>query len=49
MEIIDAIFRHAQPSVQNCKSIFRREFAQVILRAKSSLAPQLTQWLEAYV
>ena len=44
-----AIFRNVQPSVQSCKLIFRREFAQVILRAKNSLAPLLTQWLEAYV
>ena len=45
----DAIFRHVQPTVQNYKVIFRREFAQVILREKSRLAPLLTQWLEAYV
>jgi hypothetical protein len=38
-----------QPSITLCKTVFKREFAQVILRAKSSLAPLLTQWLEAYV
>lgn len=45
----DAIFKHVQPSIASCKSTFRREFAQVILRAKSSLKPLFTQWLEAYV
>jgi hypothetical protein len=45
----DAIFRHVQPSVQHCKATFRRDFAQVILRAKDSQAPLFNQWLEAYV
>jgi hypothetical protein len=45
----DAIFRQVQPSIPHCKAIFKREFAQVILRAKSSLAPLLIQWLEVYV
>lgn len=45
----DAIFKHVQPSVHHCKRIFRQEFALVILRAKNSLAPSFTQWLEAYV
>jgi hypothetical protein len=45
----DAIFRNVQPSISLCKAIFRKEFAQVILRAKRSLAFSLTQWLEAYV
>ena len=45
----DAIFRNAQPSIQSCKAVFKREFAQVILRAKSSLVPLLCQCLEAYV
>ena len=45
----DTIFRQVQPSITYCKTIFKREFAQVILRAKSSLAPLLTQWLEVYV
>ena len=45
----DAIFKHVQPSVDHCKRIFHQEFALVILKAKSSLAPLLTQWLEVYV
>jgi hypothetical protein len=45
----DAIFKHVQPSVHHCKRIFLQEFALVILRAKNSLAPSFTQWLEAYV
>jgi hypothetical protein len=45
----DAIFRQIPPSVQRCKAIFRKEFAQVILRAKSSSSYLFAQWLEAYV
>jgi len=45
----DAIFKQVQPSILHCKSIFKREFAQVILRAKNSLAPLFTQWLEGCV
>jgi hypothetical protein len=30
----DLIFRGIQPSLQRCKAVFKREFAQVTLRAK---------------
>jgi hypothetical protein len=45
----DLIFRGIQPSLQRCKAIFKREFAQVILRAKAGYEPQISQWLEVYV
>ena len=46
----DAIFKQVQPSLLHYRSVLRKEFAQVILRAKSSIAPFfLSQWLEAYV
>ena len=35
----DAIFKQVQPSLLHCRSVFIKEFAQVILRAKSSIAP----------
>jgi hypothetical protein len=45
----DAIFRAIPALVQNCRRIFRAEFALVILRAKPSNQLALKQWLEAYV
>jgi len=36
-------------SIQRCKSIFKEEFALVILRAKGKYQPQIDLWLEAYV
>jgi hypothetical protein len=45
----DVIFRAIPTSVQNCKRIFRAEFALVILRAKPSTQSALKQWPEAYV
>lgn len=45
----DAIFKQIPPSIQRCKSIFRKEFAQIILRAKSSSTHLFSQWLDAYV
>jgi hypothetical protein len=45
----DAIFRGIVPSVQSCKWIFKREFSWVILRARASYQPFISQWLEAYV
>ena len=49
MDRNDAIFKQVQPSISHCKRIFRQEFALVILRAKTNLAPLLNQWLETYV
>jgi hypothetical protein len=45
----DLIFRGIQPSLQRCKAIFKREFAQVILRAKAAYQPNISQWLDGYV
>lgn len=42
----DLIFRGIQPSVQRCKGIFKKEFAQVIVRAKAAYKPHISQWLE---
>lgn len=44
----DAIFRNVQPSISNAKRCFRIDFAQVILKAKKSYEPYISQWLEAY-
>ena len=45
----DKIFRGFHNSIRRCKEIFKKEFAQVILRAKSDMQPILTIWLQAYV
>ena len=45
----DAIFNGVPPSVQNCKLIFKKEFALVVLRAKAKLHPHIDQWLGTYV
>lgn len=43
------IFRDIQPSMQQCRSISKMEFAQVILRVKAAYQPSISQWLEAFV
>lgn len=43
----DLIFRDIQPSVERCRAIFKKEFAQVILRAKAAYQPLVSQWPEA--
>lgn len=45
----DVILRNEQASVQRCKTIFKSEFALVILKAKSRYSPHAQLWLEAYV
>jgi hypothetical protein len=45
----DLIFRGIQPSLNRSKTIFKKEFAQVILRAKPSYEPYISQWLEGFV
>ena len=45
----DVIFQQVLPSVDHCKTVFRTEFAQVILRAKGKPYTFVSQWLEAYV
>jgi hypothetical protein len=42
-------FKNRPATVQRCKSIFREEFAGVILRAKEQHRPQIRSWLDAYV
>jgi hypothetical protein len=43
------IFEGIPHSVNRCKSIFEKEFALVILRAKVALHPRIDLWLEAFV
>jgi hypothetical protein len=45
----DLIFNNISHSVQRCKSVFRKEFALVILRAKTKFQPQIDLWLDHYV
>jgi hypothetical protein len=45
----DLIFQGQQPNLQSVKALFRKEFALVILRAKSSLKQPMSSWLEAFV
>jgi hypothetical protein len=45
----DVIFRGILASIQRCKSIFKTEFALVILRTKTSYRPTIDTWLEAFV
>ena len=45
----DVIFRNILASVERCRSIFKTEFALVILRAKNKFHPSIDLWLEAYV
>jgi hypothetical protein len=45
----DAIFRNLAPSLQRCNTVFKQEFALVILRAKSKYLPFIVQWLEAFM
>jgi hypothetical protein len=44
----DAIFNNLSPSVHSCKQVFK-EFALVILRAKSKFHPSIDSWLEVFV
>jgi hypothetical protein len=45
----DAIFTNIEPTVQSFRRIFKREFAWVILRAKASYQPSISQWIEVHV
>jgi multisubunit Na+/H+ antiporter MnhE subunit len=45
----DAIFNNLAPTIQQCKMVFNKEFALVILRAKTKYHPHVVQWLEAFV
>jgi hypothetical protein len=45
----DAIFKNIPHSLHRCKLVFRKEFALVILRARSNFHPLIDLWLEAFV
>jgi len=49
MQRNDLIFRGIQPSPLGCVQSFKREFALVILRAKSRAKDHMLEWLEALV
>jgi hypothetical protein len=44
----DIIFRNIAHLVSRCKAVFK-EFALVILRARTSYQPSIVQWLEVFV
>jgi hypothetical protein len=41
------LFNNKDPTVEHCKTIFKREFALVIHRAKESLVPDMKAWLDS--
>jgi hypothetical protein len=43
------LFQNKDPSVQDCTSVFKRELALVIHRAKKSRVPDLQSWLSNLV
>ena len=45
----DKIFRGMDNSIQRCKMTFKKEFAQVILRARKEVQPLMSLWLDAFV
>jgi hypothetical protein len=45
----DTIFKNIFHSVQSCKTVFKKDFALVILRAKSTLHPFIDLWPEGFV
>jgi len=45
----DIIFKNISHSVQRCKSVFKKGFALVILRAKEAQHPSLDLWLDNFV
>jgi hypothetical protein len=45
----DFIFKAIPHSICRCKSIFKKEFALVILKAKVVLHPRIDLWVEAFV
>jgi len=49
MQRNDYIFRNIQPSQDQCRRHFDKEFALVILRAKSSIKQHMSSWLEPFV
>ena len=42
----DHIFQGIQPSIPNCRAIFKKEFSLVIHRAKKKYFPLIEEWLE---
>ena len=49
MQRNDYIFRSIQPSQDHYRRHFDKEFALVILRAKSSIKEHMSSWLEVFV
>jgi len=49
MQRNDFIFREIQPTLHACYQAFKKDFALVILRAKSRHKTQMLAWLEALV
>jgi hypothetical protein len=41
------IFRQIQPSVQECKGIFKRELVDLLCRAKRKYFPKIQEWIDA--
>jgi hypothetical protein len=39
-------FNGVEPSVQDCKHNFKKDFALLIHRAKASYSPEIQEWLE---
>jgi hypothetical protein len=44
----DWIFNLLDPSVQTCRRNFKNEFCLLLLRAKPSLLPAMSDWIEAF-
>jgi hypothetical protein len=44
----DWIFSHLDPSVPNCRRKFKGEFCLLLLRAKPTLLPAMSDWIEAF-
>lgn len=42
----DLIFRNILPSLQNCRSLFQKEFALVVIRAKRNMPEAMSQWID---
>jgi hypothetical protein len=49
MQRNDLIFKGIQPSQDNCRAHFCKEFALVILRAKESAKQAMSSWIENFV
>jgi hypothetical protein len=41
------IFKQIQPSVQECKGIFKQELVNLLCRAKRKYFPKIQEWIDA--